>query len=91
MPNTRNRANIKALIDLLSDGHTEITSEANKVNEQLLLGDEKETERAGAGKLSFKHAARLLDALELRLENQEQRVSRVRSELATIRGNLRIS
>jgi len=39
MPNTANRRNLKALMDLLSDAHTDITAKANQANARLLEAD----------------------------------------------------
>jgi hypothetical protein len=95
MPNTANRRNLKALMDMLSDGHADITAKAVKANERLMEADNptKGKDEAGQRKFSgfaLKGADRELgDLLEL-LNSQERRCVRVREEITEIKRNLKV-
>ena len=86
MPNTANRRNLKALMDLLSDSHAEITATATEVNTALI-----EADQGGRGQ-SFKqpYANRRLDALTALLTAQSARALRVISEVEEIQKNIRV-
>lgn len=89
MPNTTNRKNLKAVIDILSDGHQEVAMKAADVNRVLLDLDERSNSGAGVG-LSLRASIRHLGELEEHLEAQEARARRVRDEISEIRKNLRV-
>lgn len=89
MPNTRNRLNLKAQIDLLSDGHQEIALKAVDANRVLVELDERLAK--GTGPSIFTRAAdRHLNELGAYLEAQEERVRRIRAEIEQIRKNIRV-
>jgi len=89
MPNESNMRNLKALMDLLSDNHADITAQAAHVNARVILADERNSERAGSGSVSLKWAARQLETLEELLDNQRRRTARVLAEVKAIRKNLK--
>lgn len=84
MPNIRNRVNLKAQIDLLSDAHSDIAQEAARANKNLLLADEAGSETG----LFFADSCLL--RLEEDLEEQAARCLRVRAEIEQIRKNIRV-
>ena len=95
MPNTANRRNLKALMDLLSDAHADITATAAKVNARLVAADNPTKGKDEKGKRTFsafdlKLADRGLGELLELLDAQQNRCQRVHEEIETIKKNLRV-
>jgi len=88
MPNTRNRANLKAMVDLLSDAHQQIVDEAQRANSLLLTVDDK-TKKDSNGTRA-KWAGRAIERMEEEVKQQSLRCVRVLAELQQIRKNIRI-
>lgn len=89
MPNESNRRNLKAQMDLLSDAHADITTQAAHANHRILYADERNVQKVDGGKLALKWAGRQLEILEDMLGAQEDRIARVREEVEQIRKNLK--
>lgn|GEM_PF-5424250 len=85
MPNESNRRQLKALIDLLNDGHSEITMKAAKINALILESDTDPDKGFAALKVVYSQFGLLLDGLRA----QGRRVKRVRKEIEEIRNNLK--
>ena len=77
------RRNLKSMMDLLSDGHAEVTQQAAYANSALLTS---ETKYSGLG---IKAAARYLARVEEELLEQAARCKRVREEIIQIRKTLK--
>jgi len=90
MPNEANRRNLKALMDILSDAHAELTQRAATINARLLDADTRNREAPGSGKTSLKFADHQLDRLLDGLLEQGERVLRIEEEIETIKDNLKI-
>lgn len=89
MPNTRNRANLKAQLDLLSDAHQDIADLTSKINTLLIDADEVEESQSAKRAFCLKIADRRFSNLTDLLSAQADRVYRVRAEVEEIRKNLR--
>lgn len=89
MRNDENRQIIKNMIDVMSDGHTRAANKACEVNASLLKLDEAIDQGLP---LNIHNAlvSRRMDALDDMLRAQEQRVGRVRDELAEVSKRLRV-
>jgi hypothetical protein len=95
MPNTANRRTLKAMMDLLSDNHAEITATAAKVNAALVEADGLavgDNTLSDIKKSSFKRnlADRHLDTLTVLLASQATRTQRVLAEVEEIQKNIRV-
>lgn len=88
MMNEANRRNLKALMDLLSDNHKEITHQAAYANKLILKADELQANKLNAD-TSMKWAGRHLDNLAELLEEQATRIYSVRDEILRIKKNLK--
>lgn len=95
MPNTANRSTLKALMDLLSDAHADITARAITVNNHLLAADnptkgKDEQDKRKFSEFELKWAGRGLDDLLQLLDAQQNRVQRVYEEIEQIKKNLKV-
>jgi hypothetical protein len=81
------RRNLKNIMDLLSDGHTEVTQQASYANSALLTSETRKNDNS----LRIKAAARYLERAEEELLEQAARCERVRLEIIQIRNNLKVS
>lgn len=89
MPNTNNRKNLKALIEILSDGHQDVAQQACDANLSFIKLDESLAEGKG-GEIHKRFTQRKLENLLVLLEAHERRVSRVREEVGEILKNIRV-
>jgi hypothetical protein len=87
MPNTANRRNLKALMDLLSDSHCEITALAAEANACLVEADGVDGKRS---EFKRKFADRRLESLLGQLAAHELRVRRITDEVTEIKKNIRV-
>jgi hypothetical protein len=79
------RRNLKNIMDLLSDGHTEVTQQAAYANSALL------TSETRCGSFQIKAAGRYLERVEEELLEQAARCERVRLEIIQIRKSLKVT
>jgi len=90
VPNSVNRKNLKAVIDLMSDGHADVTKQASDVNTALLRLDELLNTKEGKPEIYRKFSQRKLEVLLEMLTAHEARVGRVREEIGEILRNIRL-
>ena len=86
MPNTRNRINLKNLIEILSDGHQGVVQQANDASQSLMKLDE-----AKGFAIFQRFSTRKLEVLLELLDSHEKRVGRVRDEIREILKNIRVN
>lgn len=79
------RRNLKNIMDLLSDGHAEVTQQAAYANSALLTSETQQNS------LQVKAAARYLERAEEELLEQAARCERVRLEIIQIRKSLKVT
>ena len=92
MPNSRNRQNLRGLMDLLADGHADSLEMASRANNRFILADEKGAEdNPTKAALQLRFAVYALDGLCTTLESQRDRIDRVIAEVVEIKKNARVS
>ena len=92
MPNSTNRKNLKNMIDLMSDGHNDVTQMAARTNNALLKLDDYLINTGGgpAEGIHLRAANRYLNELQGMLDSHKARIGRVREEIQEIQKNIQV-
>lgn len=81
------RRNLKNIMDLLSDGHAEVTQQAAYASIALLTSETRKND----SRYRIKAATRYLERVEEELLEQAARCKRVREEIIQIRKTLKVT